>query len=128
MTVILETADGETMQINWFGWRPTVALLVRGGILPDGERAERCLNNGCGGILTSEEAEHAADFIATVISKMAANQRMLLDGETTNKPKDNSLPISQWDDEEAWNHYSTSVQLLSRFASFCRGSGGFTVH
>ena len=59
MTFILVPASGEDLVINGWNWRPTVALLVRAGILPAGKRAECCSAQGCGGYLSSAEALRA---------------------------------------------------------------------
>ena len=37
MTVILVPEIGEGMVLNWWNWRPTVALMVRANILPVAE-------------------------------------------------------------------------------------------
>jgi hypothetical protein len=115
------------MMINWWNWRPTVALLVRAGILPAGEREERCLANCCGGHLTQSEAMRAADYIEGVVAAMRPGQRMLFDGEVTEKPIDYSKPISEWDEADTWNNYSAQYDLLKAFAVFCRRCGGFEV-
>ncbi len=64
------------MTINWWNWRSTVAILVRAGILPTGEREERCLANGCGGFLSASEAMRAAEHIDDLISGMEPSQRV----------------------------------------------------
>jgi hypothetical protein len=87
--------------INWWNWRPIVALLVRAEILPAGEREERCSANGCGGCLSDDEARRAADYLETLIAGMRPGERLLHDGGVTSQPKDYALPVSAWDDEEA---------------------------
>lgn len=127
MTVILVPASGEDMTINWWNWRPTVAMLVRAGILPTGEREERCLANGCGGCLSESEALRAAECVESVVAGMKHGQRVLFDGEVTEKPIDYAKPISEWDQEDTWNNYSAQYDVLKDFATFCRRSGGFEV-
>ena len=127
MAVILAPASGEDMMINWWNWRPTVALLVRAGILPVGEREERCLGNGCGGQLSESEALLAAEHIEALVASMNEHQRILFDGEVTGKPKDYGKPISEWDEADSWNNYSAQYDVLKNFAAFCRRSGGFEV-
>jgi hypothetical protein len=126
VAVILDPAHGESVTVNWWNWRPTVALLVRSGCLPGGERAERCLANGCGGHLSPAEALRAAEVVDRLVKSMAPQDRLLLDGSVTDEPKDYSRPVSEWD-EETWDHYSASYEWLRRFAVFCRSSGGFEV-
>jgi hypothetical protein len=128
MTVILVPANGGDVQINWFNWRPTVALLVRKGVLPVGERAERCLANGCGGYLTSQEAEDAAAMLASVLSAIKTGDRVMMDGSINDRPKDYSRPISEWDEAETWDHYSAAYEWLKTFEEFCRTSNGFRVY
>jgi hypothetical protein len=115
------------MMINWWIWRPAVAILVRAGILPPGEREVRCLANGCGGCLSASEASRAAEHIEALVAGMKPGQRVLLDGEVTDKPIDYSKAISEWDQADRWNNYSAQYELLKDFAAFCRRSGGFEV-
>jgi hypothetical protein len=127
LAVVLVPASGEDMMINWWNWRPTVALLVRSGILPAGEREERCLCNFSGGHLSGSEAVRAAEHIESLVATMNEKQRILLDGEVTEKPKNYSKPISEWDEADTWNSYSVRYDVLMEFAAFCRRSGGFKV-
>lgn len=114
--------------INGWNWRPTVALLEREGVIPNGERAERCLANGCGGFLSSYEAIHAADVLDKLVANLDANQRVLHDGSLTDKPIDYDKPISEWTEDDTYNHYSAKYDALRAFAKFCRDSDGFIVH
>ncbi|HJT35387.1 MAG TPA: hypothetical protein VJ783_25400 [Pirellulales bacterium] len=127
MTFILVPASGEDIVINGWNWRPIVAALVRAGILTVGERQERCLAQGCGGYITASEALQAAEHIDALICGMQPNQRLLRDGELTDKVIDYNLPISDWDDAETWQRYSARHDVLKEFAAFCRRSGGFDV-
>lgn len=127
MAVILDPVAGEDMMINWWNWRPIVAMLVRAGILPAGEREERCLANGCGGCLSEAEARHAAEFVEVLVAGMKPGQRVFFDGEVTEKPIDYTKPISEWDQADTWDRYSAKYDVLRDFAAFCRRSGGFTV-
>ena len=127
MAVILVSASGEELMINWWNWRPTVALLVRGGILAAGEREERCLANGCGGHLSALQACRAADLVEDLVAAMMPGQRMLFDGEVTEAPKEYGKPVSEWDEADTRNAYSAQYEVLKLFAAFCRRSGGFEV-
>jgi hypothetical protein len=127
MAVILVPIHGEDVQINWWNWRPTVALLVRYRILPDGERADRCLANGCGGYLSEQEAKDAAEAIASLIVTIEPGQSILHDGSVNKRPTDYSRPISDWDEDEWRLAYSAQYDWLKRFETFCRTSGGFEV-
>jgi hypothetical protein len=114
------------MQINFWNWRPTVALLVQGGVIPDGER-RLGFENGWGEGLSDSEALNAATFIETIAATMKPGQRVFGSGEITDKPKDYSIPVSEWDEAEWQNRYSADYELLRTFAEFCRQSGGFKV-
>lgn len=127
MTVILVPANGDDMQINWWNWRPLVALMVRADVLPVGEREERCLANGCGGYLSAAEAKSAAEHIESLIAELSSNEGVLLDGEVTTDKVDHDKPISEFDESDKWVIYSAKRQVLERFAEFCRKSGGFEV-
>ena len=128
MGFILEPKHGDAFIINGWNWRPTISLLVREGVIPNGERAERCLGNGCGGTLSKHEALKTDSVIDQVISTMTPDQRVLHDGEITDKPIDYGKSVSDWTDEDTWNHYSVKYEALKAFAEFCRSSGGFHVH
>ena len=129
MSFILEPNNvGDNFVINGWNWRPTVALLVREGVIPDGERAERCLANGCGGSLSSDEAKYAAKVLDEFVDKLDVNERILHDGTVTDKKLDYDKPISEWTDEDTYDHYSAKYEVIKAFADFCRVSGGFIVH
>jgi hypothetical protein len=127
LTVILKPRSGESIVINWWNWRPTVALLVRAGILPGGDREERCLGMG-GGYFTESEAMRAAAFVENLLADMKPDQRVLFDGEITDEAWDHTKPINDWDQEDTWNAYSARYDVLKMFAAFCRRSGGFNVY
>lgn len=129
MGFILEPKNGgEDFVMSGWNWRPTISLLERKGVVPHGERVERCLANGCGGFLSSEEAIRAADALDKVLATLNASQRVLRDGSITDKPIDYQKPVSDWTDDDTNNHYSAKYEVLIAFAKFCRTSGGFLVH
>jgi len=128
MGFILEPKSGEDLMINGWNWRPTMAIIERAGILPSGERCERCLGNGCGGYFSEQEALLAADHIDTLLGTLNPNDRVLFDGEVTHSPIDFQKPVSEWDESDTKNHYSARYAVLKLFAEFCRSSGGFIVH
>ena len=129
MAVILEpNSGGDHLMINWWTWRPTVAILERAGILPSGERTERCLANGCGGHLTGEEAVRAAARVEALLEGLAPNERVLMDGEKSLEERaTREKSVGEWDDEDLRQVYGADAGWLGRFARFCRSSGGFTV-
>jgi hypothetical protein len=120
--------DGNDLQINGWNWRPTIALLVNADILPSGERAEKCLCQGCGGYFTNEEAKRAAEFLEDLIAQMKPEERIMLDGSVRNKSKNYDIPITEWDEGEAWDHYSAGYDWLQKFRTFCLGSSGFEIY
>jgi hypothetical protein len=127
--ILADLADDQhDIQINGWNWRPTVALLVEAGILPTGERAEDCLAQGCGGYFTKEEATRTAEFLKGVVASMKPGERVMFDGSIRDKPKNYDLPITEWDEQEAWDHYSASYEWLQMFIDFCSRSGGFKVY
>jgi hypothetical protein len=120
--------DDDAIKINWWHWRPTVAILERAGILPPGERTERCLENGCGGYLTSDEALRAAVHVDALVERLGPEERILLDGEKSTKERATlRKSVGEWDDEDLRQVYGADADWLGRFARFCRSSGGFTV-
>jgi hypothetical protein len=127
LAVLLVPASGEDWMLNWWNWRPLVALLVRSGILPESERAERCLSNFSGGGLSADEALRAASYIEALLPTIQQEQRILLDGKLTEEPINYTKSISELDQQEIWNSYSVKREVLAQFAEFCRRSGGFEV-
>ena len=79
-------------------------------------------------MLSENEALHAANILENIVATMKPDQRVLHDGEITDKPIDYDKPISEWNDMDTWNNYSAGYDTLKSFAEFCRGSGGFIVH
>jgi hypothetical protein len=127
MSVILEAKEGDELQVAAWRWRPTVSLLARAGVLPAGERTERCMAGGCGGFITAEEAAHAATQVAEVLKSLAPGERVLFDGQRTTAPRDRSKPAAEWTDDDARLVYSMDRDWLERFLAFCQRSGGFKV-
>lgn len=123
----MPNSGGDGLVINGWNWRPTIALLEREGIFPNQERVDRCLANGCGGCLSSDEALHAAEVLDELVANLDENQRLLHDGSLTDVPIDFDKPVSEWTDEDTLNHYSAKHKVLKAFATFCRESGGFDV-
>ena len=93
MAVILVPKEGNDLVVNWWSWRPTVALLGRLGVLPAGERTERCLANGCGGHLSEQEALLAANEVDRLLEDLSPGERVLLDGSVSTE----ELAIASWD-------------------------------
>jgi hypothetical protein len=127
LAVILAPASGEDLMLNWWNWRPLVAMLVRAGILPEGEREERCLASFCGGRLSAQEALRAAYYIEALLPTLEPDERVLLDGARTQEPINYHTPISELSHQEIWVSYSVKREVLAKFAEFCRRSGGFEV-
>ena len=127
--ILVDSAnDKHDIQINGWNWRPTMALLVRAGIIPSGERYDDCLCQGCGGFFTKGEATQAADFIEGLVTRLKPEERVMSDGSITDKPKNYDLPITEWDEQEVWDHYSAGYEWLRMFIDFCRQSQGFKVY
>lgn len=121
MGVVLEPNDlTDDVRINWWNWRPTVALLLRSGVVSE-DLAERLNKNLGGGTVTAREAHAIADAVDVVLQGLTRPEdRLLLDGTVTNKPPEHDgLPV-----EFDW--YGASRTWLETFTDFCRQSGGFT--
>jgi len=52
----------------------------------------------------------------------------MFDGSIRDKPKNYDLSITEWDEQEAWDHYSAGYEGLQMFIDFCSRSGGFKVY
>lgn len=118
--VILEPINNTPdLQVNWWNWRPTVAILVRAGVVHD-DLAER-LNVGIGAAdITDAQAIAIADAIDAQLASVPEGHRVLLEGEVTDQgPARLTLPA-----EYDW--YGAERDWLLRFVEFCRRSGGFT--
>jgi hypothetical protein len=128
LAVILKPASGgEDLAINWWNWRPAVALLVRAAVVPPGEREDRCLANGAGGHLSEAEACAAAEYMEGLLARMRTTERLMLDGSMTDRPIKWDVPVSEWDQQEINERYSATYDVLKMIAEFCRRSGGFEV-
>ncbi|HSK95484.1 MAG TPA: hypothetical protein VK891_02615 [Euzebyales bacterium] len=120
MGVILEPHDDTTdLMVNWWNWRPTVALLLRAGVIPD-DLAER-MHAGVGAAdVSADQALAMAEVVHTLAADLAEGERVLLDGTVTDRPPAHDhLPV-----EYDW--YGAHRDWLRSFADFCRRSGGFT--
>ena len=105
-----------------------VGLLVRAGIVPEGERAERCLANGCGGYLSMEEATLAAAHAQELLTRLAPAERMRADATATaSERRTHNTPVTEWNDDDVREIYAVGREWLADFSDFCRRSGGFTV-
>src|SRR5690348_4835143 len=90
MTVILINLADENhdLQVNWWTWRPTLALIQTFQIIDD-ERIEMMGCNGTGVQISESEACAIGDAIQSqVIAKLQPEERVLLDLSTTTQPKD----------------------------------------
>jgi hypothetical protein len=127
MGVILEGATGESVNVNWWNWRPTVAILTRAGILPEGERSDNCAN-GLGASVSEAEARAAAKHVEDLVKQMAQSDRVLMTGEFTDIPKTTtSKSVTEWTDADLRQVYSATRAWLEEFHVFCAKSGGFKV-
>ena len=68
----------------------------------------------------------AAAYIERLLAVMKPGQRVLFDGEITEKPGSTKL-INDWDQADLWIAYGAGYELLKSFAAFCQRSGGFKV-
>jgi hypothetical protein len=119
MGVILEPHhDTEDLMVNWWNWRPTVALLLRAGVISD-DLAER-MHAGVGvADVNATQALAMADVIDVLLADLAKGERVLLDGTITDRPPAHDhLPV-----ELDW--YGAERRWLVSFADFCRRCGGF---
>jgi hypothetical protein len=126
MSVILvDLADDKhDVQINWWNWRPILALL-REAELINNEQFERMGANGCGGQLTRAEAMEAAGFLRrAIMPRMHDEERVHANGEVSTVPKE-SRPVSGLSSHEL---YAATKSSIERFASFCESSQGFDVY
>jgi hypothetical protein len=126
MGVILRPAvqrsDDDGLFINWWTWRPLVALLRRQHVL-DAPKAEALdLVRTPDAALTEAQTVAVADFLDALLQRHRPGERFLLDGSTTTEPDTGQLHLVRWD-----KNYSVGVDWLKDFAAFCRRSGGFTV-
>jgi len=126
MTVILVDRgdDQHDLQINWWNWRPILALLRQANLIDD-EQFERMGANGCGGELSAEEALDAAIFLKSqILPLLQDNEQVHVDGNVSLSPTE-WQPISSTPDYEL---YATRKSCLEDFIAFCESSRGFVVY
>ncbi|MEZ4310705.1 MAG: hypothetical protein R3F14_21900 [Polyangiaceae bacterium] len=91
-------------------------------VLPD-DRAS-ALHESYVGELTKEEARAVAAAIRErLLPTLAEGERLLLDGQRTTEPDDGTF----YRGEDADKNYSTTRDVLERFAEYCESCDGFTV-
>jgi hypothetical protein len=129
MTFILVPERGEDVQINAWNWRPTLELLLAAGLISE-EQHERMGAQGAGGSVDAEQAGRIAEVIAAKLSDMKSGERLLADLTITSEPKTKwyITPETKPGDIAVNDAYSASYEWLSKFAEFCKRSGGFEVY
>ena len=124
MTRILvdrRNGDNDIVINNWH-WHTIVEEIRRLNVI-DVDVAEKLHIQACGFGLTEMEAAVVADTLEQrSLPKLAATDRMLLDGSTTATPDD--YKFHKVDTEK---NYSTNAEVIRMFIDFCRCSKGFDV-
>jgi hypothetical protein len=113
MSWTLERPDGESVKINAWNWRPTLALLEEHRILDD-ETLE-LLGYNVWIEVSGEQAGRIADFLDGYLPTLPADGRVRLDGSVTTEPDDGTFHRVDLD-----LNYSATAGWLARFRDFCR--------
>ena len=126
MTVILvdQANEKHDLQINWWNWRPILALLRQANLIDD-EQFERMGANGCGGGLSAQEAMDAALFLKSqILSHLQDDEQVHVDGKVSvfpTKPRPIALT-------ESYELYAVRKACLEDFVVFCESCKGFEVY
>jgi hypothetical protein len=121
LTPNVRRSDDDILFVNWWTWRPLVALLRRHRVIdaPTAEALDLVYVTDFG--LTAAQTVGVADFLDAYVQTHRPGERVLLDGSTTTEPDTLQVYLDDWD-----KNYSVDVDWLTEFAAFCRRSGGFT--
>jgi hypothetical protein len=115
--------DKHHLSINWWNWRPVLAFLSDAGLIDD-EQFERLGANGCGGTLTPEQSQKAAEYLTReILPRLQDGQQIHADGQISPVPS-TSRPISSLPTHEL---YALSKTCLESFIPFCQSCKGFKV-
>lgn len=129
MSFILVPSEGEDLQVNAWNWRPTLKFLFAAGVITENDY-ELLGFQGSGGRVNAEKADQMANAVTQKLASLNPGERMLADLSVSSEPKkkvvfspDNNVKdIIDTDDL-----YSTTLEWLQTFVTFCRRSGGFHV-
>lgn len=109
-------------QINFWNWRAIVEELRRLEILSD-ELVDNLHQQFCGYGLNKMQCALVAEAIEKmVVPSISDNQRILLNGERTADPDTYVFYRDDWQE-----NYSTTKDILERFAASIRNCNGFDV-
>ena len=128
MSFILVSSEGEELQVNAWNWRPTLNLLFAAGLITENDY-ELLGSQGCGGRVNAEKADQIANALSQKLASMNPGERMLANLSVSSEPKKKAVfsPDTNVKDIDANELYSTTVEWLQTFVTFCRRSGGFDV-
>ena len=128
MSFILVPSEGEDLQVNAWNWRPTLKFLFVAGVITENDYGHLGCQ-GSGGRVNAEKADQIADAVSQKIASMNPGERMLADLSVSSEPKKKVVfsPDTNVKDIDTNDLYSTTLEWLQTFVTFCRRSGGFHV-
>jgi hypothetical protein len=108
--------------LNYWNWRTLVEAMRRTNVVPESV-VDRLHESFCGHGLTAEQANAVARALRErVAANLRDGDRLLLDGTTTSDPDD-----GEFHRVDTAKNYSTTREVILRFAMFCEASDGFVV-
>jgi hypothetical protein len=123
MTLFDQKTDAIVFDINFWHWRAIVEAIRSLRVLPD-SRVD-ALHEHFLGELTQDEARAVGAAIRErLLSTLADDERLLLDGRRTTEPDDGTF---YRDPSEQHKNYSTNRRVLEEVAQCCETCGGFRV-
>ena len=128
MSFILVPSEGEDLHVNAWNWRPTLELLFAAGAITEADY-ELLGYQGSGRMVNAEKADQIANVLTEKLASMNPGERMLADLSVSSEPKKKVVfdPDTNVKDIDTNDLYSTGVEWLQTFVTFCRRSGGFHV-
>lgn len=127
MSFILVPKHGDDVQINGWNWRPTLLLLFTEKLIDEGQY-ERMSAQGCGGLADAGLASRIAETVERKLASMGPGWRMRADLSVTDSPDKLWTSDMRPTEEDLNEIYSATYEWLTKFAAFCRRSGGFEVY
>ena len=120
MSITLATPGQEDSVVNVWNWGVLHDLVAQAGVFPEVVWAPKRYNGG--GDLDGTQATTLAAFLEErVLPRLAAGERMFIDGTVTAAPDDGAIYRS---DEDSWKNYSLRRDVLESVIAFLRAARG----
>ncbi len=123
VTLFDQVTEEIIFDVNFWNWRALLEAVRALDVLPT--ETVSLLHEPYIGELSQDDARRVAEAIRTrLLPTLTDAERVLLDGSRTTEPDDGTF---YRDAAEQHRNYSTTRDVLARFADCCASCGGFRV-